>query len=87
VRQPKKTHRKEIYTVRKLVIAGALTLSAGAAAAEPACGPTVSDMLAVIRSTLAQGCANAEAAVRASSEDVATQRRVAQWWLANCPIR
>jgi hypothetical protein len=71
-----------------LVIAGAVALSAGSAAAEPgACGPAVSDMLAIIRSTLAQGCANAEAAARASSEDVATQRRVAQWWLANCPIR
>jgi hypothetical protein len=75
--------------MRALIIAAALAGTAfGDAAAEPAaCGPTVSDMLAIIRSTLAQGCANAEAAVRASSEDVAAQRRVAQWWLANCPIR
>jgi hypothetical protein len=65
-----------------------VALSAGSAAAESGtCGPTVSDMPTIIRSTLAQGCANAEAAVRASSEDVATQRRVAQWWLVNCPIR
>jgi hypothetical protein len=73
--------------MRALIIAAALAGTAfGVGAAEPgACGPTVSDMPAVIRSTLAQGCA--EAAVRASSEDVATQRRVAQWWLANCPIR